>query len=134
MELMDIDAFTSLMACTSPYSLEHNAQLVNTKRGFASYSEPRLVFDNAFFDELSPGAMREALSGYERAYLNTTGVPEHDLVSLSTLLAQVSLECRVLACRMGIPLDAVQDAIAACELQDIPNKPAVSTALFGVAS
>jgi predicted Rossmann fold nucleotide-binding protein DprA/Smf involved in DNA uptake len=131
MQVLDRDSFDSLMRCTSPHSLEHNAQLVNTKRGEAAYAEPRLAQD----DTTSPKAVLAALRGYERAYLcNWDDVPEDGLVAMAQQLGQIVVECRVLACRLGIPLEAVQDAIVACELQDVRDpRPAVATAIFGVA-
>lgn len=134
MQVLDKDSFNSLISCTSPHSFEHNAQLVNTKRGEAAYAEPRLVQD----DTTSPREIRKALHLYEGAYLSFWGaesVPiEQGIVAMAQHLAQISVECRVLACRLGIPLEAVQDAIVACELQDVKDvRPAVATAIFGVA-
>ena len=133
MELLDKDSFNSLLSCTSPYSAEHNAQLLNSKRGEASFTEPRLVQD----DTTSAGKIRRALTGYELAYLTPwdSSQKEFGIVALATQLATISVECRILACRLGIPLDAVQDAVVACELQDVSdNRPAVATAIFGIAS
>lgn len=130
MELLDKDSFNSLLSCTSPYSAEHNAQLLNSKRGEASFAEPRLVQD----DTTSPKLLSRALIQYNLAYLNTWKDKDQGLVVVAASLASLSIECHVLACRLGIPLDVVKDAVVACELNDVQdNRPAVATAIFGTA-
>lgn len=130
MELLDKDSFNSLLSCTSPYSAEHNAQLLNSKRGEASFTEPRLVQD----DTTSSKFLGRALIRYNLAHLNSWKDQDQGLVAVAASLASLSIECQVLACRFGIPLDAVKEAVVACELNDVQdNRPAVATAIFGTA-